>query len=153
MQGLEVNSQEEFQNFINNTKQMIANSLIKKTKLQMWQTTRQKELNRKKVFRKRLRFETDNLKLIKKNAKFIIIAKLQKRKNDEKKRIDALFMKIWRMKRDNMHTKRITARKVEKTRIKQIKEMIKNHLFIFVKLLQSILDLEIEWKRIKERYD
>jgi hypothetical protein len=54
------------------------------------------------------------------------------------------------MKRDEMHTKDVTARKVEKARIKQIKEMIKNHLFISVELLQSIHDLEIEWKRINE---
>jgi hypothetical protein len=34
------------------------------------------------------------LKLIKENAKQVIIAKLQKEKNDEKKRIDAQFMRI-----------------------------------------------------------
>jgi hypothetical protein len=43
-----------------------------------------------------------------------------------------------------MHTKNVTARKVEKARIKQIKEMTKNHLCISVKLLQFIHDLEIE---------
>ncbi len=43
-----------------------------------------------------------------------------------------------------MHTKDVTARKVEKARIKQIKEITKNHLFIFVELLQFIYDLEIE---------
>jgi hypothetical protein len=48
------------------------------------------------------------------------------------------------MKRDEMHTKNVTARKVEKARIKQIKEMTKNHFFIFVELLQLIHDLEIE---------
>jgi hypothetical protein len=84
------------------------------------------------------------LKLTKKNAKQAIIAKLQKEKDDEKKRIDAQFMRIWRMKRDEMHTKGVAARKVEKARIKQIKEMTKNHLFISVELLQSIHDPEIE---------
>jgi hypothetical protein len=59
-------------------------------------------------------------------------------------------MKIWRMKRDEMYTKNVTARKVEKARIKQIKEMTKNHLFIFVELLQFIHDLETEWKTINE---
>ncbi len=48
------------------------------------------------------------------------------------------------MKRDEMHTKDVAARKVEKARIKQIKEMTKNHFFIFVELLQFIHDLEIE---------
>jgi hypothetical protein len=65
-----------FRDFINNIKQMIINSLFKETKLQMWQTTRQKKLNRKKFFRKRLRFEIDNLRFIKENAKQVIIAKL-----------------------------------------------------------------------------
>jgi hypothetical protein len=34
------------------------------------------------------------LKLIKENAKQVIIAKLQKEKDDEKKRVDAQFMKF-----------------------------------------------------------
>jgi hypothetical protein len=49
-----------------------------------------------------------------------------------------------------MHTKNVIARKVKKARIKQIKEMTKNHLFIFVELLQLIHDIEIEWKKINE---
>ncbi len=150
MQWSDLVREEEFRNFINSTKQIIVNSLFKETELQMWQTTRQKELNRKKFSRKRLRFETDNLRLTKKDAKQAIVAKLQKEKDDEKKRIDAQFMRIWRMKRDEMHTKDVAARKVEKARIKQIKEMTKNHFFIFVELLQFIHDLEIEWKRINE---
>jgi hypothetical protein len=48
------------------------------------------------------------------------------------------------MKRDEIHAKDVTARKVEKVRIKQIKEMTKNHLFISVELLQLIHDFEIE---------
>ncbi len=116
----------------------------------MWQTTRQKELNRKKFSRKRLRSETDNLGLTKKDAEQAIIAKLQKEKDDEKKRVDAQFMRIWRMKRDEVHTKGVAARKAEKARIKQIKEMTKNHLFISVELLQLIHDLEVEWKKINE---
>ncbi len=131
---------------------MIVNSLFKKTKLQMWQTIRQEELNRKKFFRKRLRFETDNLRLIKENAKQIIIAKLQKKKNDEKKRIDAQFMKFWRMKRNDVHAKNVIVRKTKKARIKQIKEMTKSHFFISVELLQLIHDLEVEWKRINETW-
>ncbi len=38
----------------------------------------------------------------------------------------------------------------DKARIKQIKKMTKNHLFISVELLQFIHDLEIEWKTINE---
>jgi hypothetical protein len=81
--------EEEFRDFVSSTKQVIVNSLFKETELQIWQTTRQEKLNRKKFFRKRLRFETDNLGLTKENAKQAIVAKLQKEKDDEKKRIDA----------------------------------------------------------------
>jgi hypothetical protein len=73
---------------------VIINSLFKETKLQMWQATRQKELNRKKFSRKRLRSETGNLGLTKEDAEQVIIAKLQKEKDDEKKRVDAQFMKF-----------------------------------------------------------
>jgi hypothetical protein len=72
---------------------------------------------------------------------------LQKEKNDDKKRVDAQFIRIWRIKQDKVHTKDVAARKVKKTRLKQIKKMMKNHLFTFVELLQLIHDLEIEWKR------
>jgi hypothetical protein len=48
------------------------------------------------------------------------------------------------MKRDDVHAKDVIARKTKKARIKQIKEMTKNHLFIFVELLQFIHDLEVE---------
>jgi hypothetical protein len=49
-------------------------------------------------------------------------------------------------------TKDVAARKAEKARIKQIKEMTKNCLFISVELLQLIHDLEIECKE-STRYD
>ncbi len=52
-------------------------------------------------------------------------------------------MKIRRMKRDEMHTKNVTAQKAKKARIKQIKKITKNRLFIFVELMQLIADLEI----------
>jgi hypothetical protein len=48
------------------------------------------------------------------------------------------------MKRDDVHAKGVAARKAEKARIKQIKEMTKNHLFISVELLQLIHDPEVE---------
>jgi hypothetical protein len=48
------------------------------------------------------------------------------------------------MKRDDVHAKNVIARKIEKARIKQIKEMTKSRLFIFVELLQLIHDFEVE---------
>jgi hypothetical protein len=46
------------------------------------------------------------------------------------------------MKRDEMHAKEVIARKNEKTRIKQIKKMKKQSVFIFTKLMIFIADLE-----------
>jgi 1,4-dihydroxy-2-naphthoate octaprenyltransferase len=48
------------------------------------------------------------------------------------------------MKRDEMHAKEIIARKNEKARIKQIKKMKKQNVFISMKLMISIADLEAE---------
>jgi 1,4-dihydroxy-2-naphthoate octaprenyltransferase len=46
------------------------------------------------------------------------------------------------MKRDEMHAKEVIARKDEKTRIQQIKKMKKQNVFIFMKLMISIVDLK-----------
>jgi hypothetical protein len=46
------------------------------------------------------------------------------------------------MKRNEMHAKEVIARKDEKARIKQIKKMKKQNVFIFMKLMISIADLE-----------
>jgi hypothetical protein len=46
------------------------------------------------------------------------------------------------MKRDEMHAKEIIARKNEKARIKQIKEMKKQSVFISTELMISIADPE-----------
>jgi hypothetical protein len=48
------------------------------------------------------------------------------------------------MKRDKMHAKEVIARKNEKARIKQIKKMTKQSVFISMKLMTSIADLEAE---------
>jgi hypothetical protein len=84
------------------------------------------------------------LRLTKEDAERAIAAKFQKEQNIEQKKINANFMKMWRMKRDEMHAKDVAARKAEKSRIKQVKEMTKNHLFIPVELLQPIHDPEAE---------
>jgi hypothetical protein len=46
------------------------------------------------------------------------------------------------MKRDDMYAKEVIARKDEKARIKQIKKMKKQNVFIFMKLMISIADPE-----------
>ena len=55
-------------------------------------------------------------------------------------------MKMWQMKKNDLHIKKIAVRKTEKTRVKQIKKMMKNYVFISSKLLIFIHDSEIAWK-------
>jgi CRISPR/Cas system CSM-associated protein Csm4 (group 5 of RAMP superfamily) len=57
------------------------------------------------------------------------------------------------MKRDEMHAKGIIARKNEKARIKQIKKMKKQSVFISMELMTSIADLEAEWKSSNEMWN
>ncbi len=49
------------------------------------------------------------------------------------------------MKRDEMHVKKIAIRRVEKARIKQVKELQKNINIIWNEMFQSVSNLEIEW--------
>jgi hypothetical protein len=48
------------------------------------------------------------------------------------------------MKRDEMHAKEVAARRVEKARIKQLKELQKNINIISDEMFQSIPDFEVE---------
>jgi hypothetical protein len=48
------------------------------------------------------------------------------------------------MKRDEMHAKEVIARKNEKARIKQIKKMKKQEVFISTELMTPISDPEAE---------
>jgi hypothetical protein len=67
---------------------------MNKTKLRMYQQRRMTKLHDKKYARKRLRAESENLRLTKEDAKRVIVAKLQKEKKVKKKRVDAQFMKF-----------------------------------------------------------
>jgi hypothetical protein len=63
------------------------------------------------------------------------------------------MMKIWKMKRDEMHAKKIIARKNEKARIKQIKKMKKQSVFISTKLMIFIANFEAKWKNSNEMWN
>jgi hypothetical protein len=65
-----------------------------------------------------LRSKINDLRLIKESTTNVILAKMQKKNETEKKRIDDNFMKMWRIKRDKMHIKDVAARKDEKNRMK-----------------------------------
>jgi precorrin-3B methylase len=63
------------------------------------------------------------------------------------------MMKIWRMKRNKMHAKKVITRKNEKARIKQIKNIKKQNVFIFMKLIILIANLETNWKSSNEMWN
>ncbi len=52
------------------------------------------------------------------------------------------------MERDEVHAKGIAARRAERARIKQLKELQKNINIISDEMFQPISDLEAEWKAI-----
>jgi hypothetical protein len=58
---------------------------MNKTKLRMYQQRRMTKLHDKKHAHKRLRAESENLRLTKEDAKRVIIAKFQKEKKVKKK--------------------------------------------------------------------
>lgn len=117
----------------------------------MWHEKRARELNRKKTSRKRLKSTADEMRLIKEDAMLVMITKLNKEKETERKRVEGNFMKMWRMKRDEIHTKRIVVRKDERNRIKKMKDFMKSNLSsIFDELIQFISDSEAIWKATNE---
>ena len=110
----------------------------------MWQKKRINELHGRRINRKRLRPQSGGLGLTRENALAEIALKQQKKEEAEKKRVENNFMKMWRMERDDMHAKGITARKAERARIKQLKEMKKGYAPIPLELEIPIPDPEAE---------
>ncbi len=84
--------------------------------------------------------------LTKEDAEQALISKFEKEQVIEKKRADAQFMKLWRMERDEIHAKGVAARRAEKARIKQLKELQKNINIIPDEMFQPIPDPEAIWK-------
>ena len=77
---------------------------------------------------------------------------MQKKTETEKKRTNRNFMKMWRMKWDEMHVKKVAVRKQEKLRIKQVKELEKQQAFISIEYFNQLLILRLnERQSIKPR--
>ena len=73
---------------------------------------------------------------------------MSKKKAMKKKRIENNFMKMWRMKKNDLHIKKIVVKKTKKTRFKQIKKMKKNYVLILSKLLIFIYNSKTAWKAV-----
>ena len=90
------------------------------------------------------------MKFIKKTAKTVIAEKLRNEKDTTKKREIVNFMKMWWMKRDEIQKKSVIARKDERTRLKRVKELMKQNIMISNDLVRLIVDSKVEWKTINE---
>jgi hypothetical protein len=110
----------EFNEFLAHSKEIFANQLVKETKLKMWQAKRRDKIKNRIISRKRLRIKIDQMRLIKEDAKLAMIEKLNREKVLKQKKMNANFMRMWRMKRDEVPKKDIEARKIEKAHLKQI---------------------------------
>ena len=98
---------------------------------------------------KRLRiifFIDEKLDLIKEDALRMMNEKQRKKTEIEKKKKHNNFMRLWRMKRNDIHAKNVIARKNEKIWIKRVKKLIKQNFSVFIEDLVVINDSEVEWK-------
>ena len=69
-----------------------------------------------------------------------------------KKKEHANFMRIWRMKRNDIFNKEVIARKKKKARFKRIKNFTKQKIFIFVEDLTFIENSKMIWKTIDKTW-
>ena len=86
--------EDEFNSFLNRSKEVVSTSILRESELTMWQNRRQNELHEKRYARKRLRAESSNLRLTKEDAKLVLINKLAKEKTIDEKRVNAQYMKM-----------------------------------------------------------
>ena len=100
--------EQELEEFVSNTKEVVAKSTLTKFELSLHHERRSNELLQRATSRKRLRpnYSTDGgLGLTKEDAQRAIVERQQKDEQIEKKREHNNFMRIWRMKRDSVHTR------------------------------------------------
>ncbi len=140
---------DEFVEFVANTECVMTKFHLTEFELGIHQKRRLDDLLQKITSRKRL--NAANVRgLTKEDAERAIAEKQQKDAETERRKEYNNMIKIWRMERDEMHAKGVIARKNEKARIKQIKEMKKQGVFISMELMTPIADPEAEWKSSNE---
>ncbi len=142
----------EFVEFAASTERIMTKSHLTKFELDIHQKRRLDDLLQKITSRKRLN-AAHVKRLTKEDAERAIAKKQQKEAKTKRRKEYNNMMKIWRMKRNEMHAKEVIARKNEKARIKQIKKMKKQNVFIFTKLMTFIADFEAEWKSSNEMWN
>lgn len=142
--------EDDFNSFVDKSKEVFTKSMLKERELDIYRTKRLNQLHGRRVNRKRLKQQMGGIGLTKENAMAELAAKLRKEKDQVKKKEENQFMKFWRQERDLVHTKGVAARKAEKARMKQVREMKMKGLTIPPELSTPIHDPEAEWKETNE---
>jgi hypothetical protein len=143
--------EKELNQFMNCTKEVVAESSFNDFELSLHHKRRNDELTHKLISRRRLKpnwYAGSNVRLTKQDALRAIAEKKVKENETKKKKSHNQFMKIWRMERDTQHKLRLLARKMKKARLKRVKEFRKQgqgHL-LSTENLTIIEDPEAVWK-------
>ena len=138
--------EEELNQYVSHTRQMIAESQFKDDELFFYQKRRHDELMQRATFRKRLKPTFEGMGITKKNALAAIAEKRRKKNELIKKKEHNNFMRMWRMKRDDLLTKDIIAQKKKKARLKKVKDYTKRKIQMSDENTIPIIDSEMEWK-------
>ncbi len=124
-----VNDQ-HFNNLMNEVSKMIFKILIEKTRFIIYRIDRLKELQNKKHVRKRIRSQSSNLRLIKKNAKQVIIAKFWKEKEMKKTKWCQFHENLTNETRRDVYSKNCSSSS-RKSSHQAAKRVAKKHQYYF----------------------
>ena len=138
--------EEELSQYVSHTRKVIADSHLKDYELSLHQKRRHDELLQKTTSRKRLKSIDGVLGITKKDALKAIANKREKEDKTARKRKHNNFMRIWRMKRNELQAKRVITRKAKKARLKRVKDCTKRGVEVSEEDVALITDLEMEWK-------
>ena len=119
---------EKLNQYVNHTRQVIAESQFKDYELSLHQKRRHDELMQRVIFRKRLKPTFGEMSITKKNALTAITDERRNKNELIKKKKHNNFMRMWRMEWDNLLTKSIIARRKKKPDWKKSK-IIQNEEF------------------------
>ena len=107
---------EEFNTFVNTSKNLCIEGTFKDTELSMHQKRRQDEVQAKSKSCKQLKPVNSKLGVTKEAAEKIIVEKEKKEKEAEAKKQHNAFLKIWQMERDAVIAAGVAAWKENKAR-------------------------------------
>lgn len=142
---------EELNEFVQHTKGIVATSNLENYELAVYRSQRIKDITAKTSSRKRIKTpHSGSLGMTKENAERLIAEKHQSELIAEQKKERNNFMRMWRIERDDMYAKGVAARKLQKERVKNIKELMKQNVIIPDEMLHPIEDPEATWKATNE---